>query len=154
MNIVLAADHAGYRLKEELKPFLLQQVSEVMDLGVNASTDVADYPDIAQLVADYILDGRAQRAVVICGSGIGATMACNKLAGIYAGLCHDTYTARQGVEHDNMNVICLGARVIGIEVAREIVQAFLSATFAGEERHLRRIAKMQALEERTTSTPR
>jgi len=117
----------------------------VLDVGTHSTAPV-DYPDYAEAVGNAVLDGRAERAVLICGSGVGASVAANKLPGIRAGLCHDTYSAHQGVEHDDMNVLVLGSRVIGTELARELVRAFLGATFSGEERHRRRLAKVVALE--------
>lgn len=119
----------------------------VVDCGTHDPTKADDYPDYAEAVGRAVLDGKADRAVLICGSGVGASVAANKLIGIRAGLCHDTYSAHQGVEHDNMNVICFGARVIGPELALDLVRAFLQANFTGEERHLRRLAKIAALEQ-------
>jgi len=118
-----------------------------VDLGTN-STAPADYPDFAEAVGKAVLEGRAERAVLICGSGVGASVAANKLPGIRAAVCHDTYSARQGVEHDDMNVLVLGARIIGVELARELVRHFLSASFTHEERHVRRLGKINALEKR------
>ncbi|MCK5585720.1 RpiB/LacA/LacB family sugar-phosphate isomerase [Candidatus Bipolaricaulota bacterium] len=141
----MAADHGGFDLKQEL----IQRLSEVVDLvdlGAESFDSSDDYPDFAILAAQAIASGEVQRAVVICGSGVGASIVCNKVKGVRAGLCHDTYSAHQGVEHDDMNALCLGARVIGIELATEIVAAFLMARFSGEERHLRRIAKLNQLE--------
>ncbi|HEX5083791.1 MAG TPA: RpiB/LacA/LacB family sugar-phosphate isomerase, partial [Blastocatellia bacterium] len=120
---------------------------EVMDVG-SYNSDPGDYPDYAEAIGLAILEGRADRGVIVCGSGVGASVAANKLPGIRAGLCHDTYSAHQGVEHDDMNVLALGARVIGPELARELVLAFVRANFTGEERHRRRLAKVQALEDR------
>jgi RpiB/LacA/LacB family sugar-phosphate isomerase len=120
---------------------------EVIDVG-SYNTDPVDYPDYAEAIGLAIMEGRADRGVIICGSGVGASVAANKLPGIRAGLCHDTYSARQGVEHDDMNVLALGARVIGPELARELVLAYVRANFTGEERHRRRLAKVQALETR------
>jgi ribose 5-phosphate isomerase B len=147
MKVALAADHAGYDLKQSLLAFLNKQGYEVIDLGTDTGDFPSDYPDFAKKVADAVLSGNAERGVLVCGSGVGACIAANKVHGIYACLCHDTYTAHQGVEHDNMNVICLGARVVGTELAREIVKAFLNARFSGEERHVRRFGKIQAIEE-------
>jgi RpiB/LacA/LacB family sugar-phosphate isomerase len=120
---------------------------DVLDLGANSS-EPSDYPDFAEAVGRAVVEGRAERGVLVCGSGVGAAVAANKLPGIRAGLCHDTYSAHQGVEHDDMNVLVLGSRVIGPELARELVQVFLKATFSGEERHRRRLAKVAALEDR------
>ena len=147
MRIALGADHAGFELKQNLVGYLHQLGHEVLDLGTHDASP-ADYPDYAEAVGDAVRDGSVERAVLVCGSGVGATVAANKLPGIRAGLCHDTYSAHQGVEHDNMNVLVLGARVIGTELAHELVHAFLQAKFTGEERHRRRLAKVDALETR------
>src|SRR5215510_8290377 len=146
MKIALAADHAGYELKQTLLAYLNKQGYEVLDLGTDTGDVPSDYPDFARKIADAVLSGKAERGVLVCGSGVGASIAANKIQGIYAGLCHDTYSAHQGVEHDAMNVICLGSRVIGVELAREIAQAFLKAKFSGEERHARRFAEVKAIE--------
>jgi RpiB/LacA/LacB family sugar-phosphate isomerase len=148
MRIALGADHAGYELKEVIGHFLGSLGHEVLDLGTANCTTPVDYPDYAEAVGISLLEENADRGIVICGSGVGASVAINKLPGIRAGLCHDTYSAHQGVEHDNMNVLVLGARVIGVELAREIVRAFLGAEFTHEERHERRLAKVKALEGR------
>ena len=145
MKVAIGADHAGYELKEELIPALRALGHVVDDLGTGSTAPV-DYPDIAEAVARVVLDGAAERGVLICGSGVGASVAANKLPGIRAGLCHDTYSAHQGVEHDDMNILVLGARVIGVELARELVRSFLDAQFTHEQRHERRLAKIQALE--------
>jgi RpiB/LacA/LacB family sugar-phosphate isomerase len=147
MRIAIGADHAGFELKETLAAHLRRQGHEVVDLGTGGTAPV-DYPDFAEAVGVAVREGRAERGLVICGSGVGASVAANKVAGARAGLCHDTYSARQGVEHDDMNVLVLGARVVGIELARELVQAFLGARFSGEERHRRRLDKVVALEGR------
>ncbi|MCU1265738.1 MAG: ribose-5-phosphate isomerase [Acidobacteria bacterium] len=148
MRVAIAADHAGYDLKQVLGHCLGTLGHEVIDLGTaNASTPV-DYPDYAEAVGLAVLEHTADRGLVICGSGVGASVAANKLPGIRAGLCHDTYSAHQGVEHDDMNVLVLGARIIGVELARELVRAFLAAEFSGEPRHERRLAKIKAIEER------
>jgi len=143
MRIAIAADHAGYELKEALKPVLAEH--EVLDLGT-IDTSPMDYPDFAEALGVAVRDGSVERGVLICGSGVGASIAANKLHGVRAGLCHDTYSARQGVEHDDMNVLVLGGRVVGVELAQELVRAFLGARFNGEKRHLRRLAKAVALE--------
>ncbi len=150
MRIAIGADHAGFDLKQILAAYLRHRGHEVVDIGTN-SDDPVDYPDYAEALSQTILDGRAERGVLICGSGVGASVAANKIPGIRAGLCHNTYSARQGVEHDDMNVLVLGARVIGIEVARELVDNFLAARFNGEERHHRRVEKIKALERRYAS---
>ena len=147
MRIVIGADHAGFRLKQLIGEELRRSAHEVTDLGTNSDQPV-DYPDYAEAVAKTILDGQADRGVLICGSGVGASVAANKLPGIRAALCHDTYSARQGVEHDDMNILVLGGRVIGAELARELVRAYLSAVFTNEERHRRRLEKIKALETR------
>ena len=149
MRAAIGSDHAGFSLKEELKPFLRELDSDVVDVGTSGLEPV-DYPDFAEAVSLAVREGRANRGIVICGSGVGASVAANKLPGIRAGLCHDTYSAHQGVEHDDMNVLVLGARVIGPEMARELTRAFLAARFTGEARHRRRLAKVAALEARFT----
>jgi RpiB/LacA/LacB family sugar-phosphate isomerase len=147
MRIAVGADHAGFLLKQNIASYLGELGHDVVDLGTN-STAPADYPDFAEAVGKAVLEGRAARAVLICGSGVGASVAANKLPGIRAAVCHDTYSARQGVEHDDMNVLVLGARIIGVELARELVRHFLSASFTHEERHVRRLGKINALEKR------
>lgn len=145
MKLVIASDHAGFSLKEILREFLEKQNFEIFDAGTDGETTV-DYPDFAEKVGAAIVSKEATRGVLICGSGVGASVAANKIKGVRAGLCHDTYSARQGVEHDAMNVLVLGARVVGAELAKELVKAFLAAKFSGEERHVRRLAKVTALE--------
>jgi ribose 5-phosphate isomerase B len=147
MRIAIASDHAGFDLKSILAPHIRTLGHEVSDLGT-FSTESVDYPDYAEAVGKEISQGRADRAVLICGSGVGASVAANKIPGIRAGLAHDEYSAHQGVEHDDMNVLVLGARVVGSEVSRELVERFLAAKFSGEERHVRRLAKVKAIEER------
>jgi len=144
--VALGADHAGYSLKSELLPWLAEQGFDIMDLGAYFVDPVDDYPDIAQAVAQAVASGKALRGILVCGSGIGASIAANKVPGARACICHDTYSAHQGVEHDDMNVLCLGARVIGAELARALITAFLGARFTGEERHRRRLEKVLALE--------
>ena|ERR1043166_5220994 len=151
MRIVVGADHAGFELKENIGAYLRELGHQVTDVGTN-STAAVDYPDFAEAVAKAVLDGRAERGVLICGSGVGASVSANKVPGIRAGLCHDTYSARQGVEHDDVNVLVLGARIIGIELARELVRNFLAAKFTNEERHVRRLGKIFALEKRYSRT--
>jgi transaldolase/glucose-6-phosphate isomerase len=145
MRIAIGSDHAGFELKSALKIFLAENRHEVLDVGTS-STEPVDYADYAEAVARALGESRAERGILLCGSGVGASMAANRIAGVRAGLCHDTYSAHQGVEHDGMNVLVLGGRVVGIELARELVAAFLNARFTGEERHVRRLAKMTALE--------
>ena len=145
MRIAIAADHAGFPLKQELAPSLRSSGHEVIDLGTN-STEPVDYPDYAEAIARAVLEGKAERGVLICGSGVGASVAVNKMPGIRAGMCHDTYSAHQGVEHDDINVLVLGSRVIGVKLAEDLVKAFLGAKFTHEERHLRRLGKVNAIE--------
>ncbi len=147
MRIAIGADHAGFELKEKLLSYLQELGQEAIDVGTHNTTPV-DYPDYAEAVGLAVLEGRADRAILICGSGVGASVAVNKVPGIRAGMCHDTYSAHQGVEHDEMNVLVLGGRIIGPELARELVHAFLQAEFTGEERHSRRLAKVRDLEKR------
>jgi RpiB/LacA/LacB family sugar-phosphate isomerase len=152
MRIVIGADHAGFDLKQIIAADLRRKGHEVIDEGTDSSAAV-DYPDFAGAVAKVLLDGRAERGVLICGSGVGASVAANKIPGIRGGLCHDSYSARQGVEHDDMNMLVLGARVIGVELARDLVDHFLAARFTGEERHRRRLAKITELERRYSKAP-
>jgi RpiB/LacA/LacB family sugar-phosphate isomerase len=147
MRIAIGADHAGFDLKEGLLDDLRRLGHQVIDLGTH-STEPVDYPDFAEAVGRAILMGEAERGVLICGSGVGASVAANKLPGIRAGLCHDSYSAHQGVEHDDMNLLVLGARVIGPALASELVHIFLKAAFSGEGRHRRRLEKVKALETR------
>ena len=148
MRIAIGADHAGYDLKQVIVDFLGGLGHEVVDLGTDNATTAVDYPDYAEAVGLALLEQLADRGLLICGSGVGASVAVNKLPGIRAGLCHDTYSAHQGVEHDDMNVLVLGARIIGVELARELVCAFLTAKFTNEKRHQRRLAKVTAMEVR------
>jgi ribose 5-phosphate isomerase B len=145
MRVALGSDHAGFELKNHLASILSDSGFTVFDLGTH-SADSVDYPDFAAAVGKAVVDGRADRGIVICGSGAGASVAANKIKGIRAVVAHDTYTAHQSVEHDDVNVLCLGSRVIGSAVAEELAVTFLSATFSGEERHLRRLNKVKALE--------
>jgi RpiB/LacA/LacB family sugar-phosphate isomerase len=147
MRIVVGSDHAGYVLKQEVAEALRQAGHEVLDVGTNSTAPV-DYPDSAEAVAKAVMDGRSERGVLICGSGVGASVAANKLPGIRAAVCHDTYSAHQGVEHDDMNVLVLGGRIVGPALAVELVRAFVAARFTGEERHVRRLGKIKALETR------
>lgn len=148
MKIALASDHAGYPLKQHLVDFLAKQGHDVLDLGVDTDAVPSDYPDAAEAIARAVLDGHAERGILACGSGVGACIAASKVKGIYAAVCHDTYSAHQGVEHDRMNVICIGARIVGTALAEELATAFIGAQPSDEERHLRRFAKMQAIEAR------
>jgi transaldolase/glucose-6-phosphate isomerase len=145
MRIALGADHAGADLKRTVKVSLLEEHHDIVDVGTDGE-DPVDYPDYAEAVAETLREHKAERGIILCGSGVGASMAANRIPGIRAGLCHDTYSAHQGVEHDDMNVLVLGGRVVGVELARELIHAFLNARFSGEDRHLRRLAKMTALE--------
>lgn len=145
VKVVLGADHGGYELKDVVRDYLEQEKYEVIDVGTY-SADSVDYPDYAIKVGQTILDGKADLGIMICGSGVGACVAINKMPGIRAGLCHDTFSAHQGREDDNTNVLCLGARVIGHQLALEIVRTFLNAKFSGAERHVRRLAKVHDLE--------
>jgi RpiB/LacA/LacB family sugar-phosphate isomerase len=151
MLVVVGSDHAGYDLKHSIIETLKQQGHQVLDVGTD-STAAVDYPDFAEKVGRAVLAGKAERGVLICGSGVGASVAANKIKGIRAGLCHDSYSAHQGVEHDNMNVLVLGSRVIGVEAARESVQAFLGAQFTHEVRHVRRLGKIEVLEQKFCDT--
>lgn len=145
MRIAVGSDHAGYALKEHLASWLAESGHAVYDLGTH-STEPVDYPDYSAAVAQAVLDGRADRGIIVCGSGAGACMAANKLRGIRAGLAHDTYSAHQMVEHDDANVLCLGSRVVGEALAEELVSTFLNAKFTREDRHMRRVDKIKALE--------
>ena len=147
MKIAVGADHAGFALKQDVVALLRKDGHEVVDVGTD-STEPVDYPDYAEAVGPAILDGRATRAVLVCGSGVGASVAANKLPGIRAAICHDVYSAHQGVEHDDMNVLVLGGRIVGPAVVPELVRAFVGAQFTGEERHVRRLAKVKAIERR------
>ena len=147
MKIVLGADHAGYELKEEMATRLVDSGYQIVDVGTH-STDSVDYPDVAEVLGRAVLDGEAERGILICGSGAGASIAANKLKGIRATVAHDAYTAHQSVEHDDVNVLTLGARVIGSAQAWELVQSFVNAKFSGDERHVRRVNKVKALEEK------
>jgi transaldolase/glucose-6-phosphate isomerase len=145
MRVAIGCDHAGFELKEAVKGFLVSENSEVLDVGTH-TTDPVDYADFAAAVGEAVRGHHAERGIILCGSGVGVSMAANKMPGIRAGLCHDTYSAHQGVEHDDMNVLVLGGRVVGVELARELVHSFLNARFTGEARHVRRLAKMTAFE--------
>lgn len=147
MRIVLGSDHAGFDLKQDLVGFVQNLGHAVSDVGAH-NREPSDYPDYAEAVGLAIVEGRADRGILICGSGVGASVACNKIPGIRAGICHDAYSAHQGVEHDNMNVIVFGSRIIGSYLAQDLVRLFLAAQFSGEERHLRRLNKTLALEKR------
>ena len=146
MRVAIAFDHAGFSLKPVVIEAVREAGDEVLDLGTDSPTPV-DYPDFAEKLGHALQEKKAERGILVCGSGVGACIAANKLKGIYAGLCHDTYSAHQGVEHDDMNVLCLGARIIGPEMVKEIIASFLGARFTAEERHVRRVSKVRKLEQ-------
>jgi RpiB/LacA/LacB family sugar-phosphate isomerase len=146
MRIAVASDHAGFEIKNDVAEALRTAGHEVHDLGTYDETPV-DYPDYAEKIGKALLNLEAERGVLVCGSGVGASVAANKIPGIRAGLCHDTYSAHQGVEHDDMNVLVLGGRVIGSEMAKELARTFVAARFTHEERHERRLAKVRAIEQ-------
>jgi len=146
MKIILGADHGGFETKEKIKEFLLANNFDVFDAGNLVYDAKDDYPDFAIAVAKKVAAGEGEKGIIVCGSGVGACIAANKIKGVRACVCHDTYSAHQGVEHDKMNVLCLGGRIVGIEPAKEIVRAFAEATFSNEERHNRRLEKVLTLE--------
>lgn len=145
MKIGVACDHAGFPLKKLTLEVIFACGDEPVDLGTDSEISV-DYPDFSEKVGRLIQGGQIERGIILCGSGVGACIAANKMKGVYAGVCHDTYSAHQGVEHDDMNVLCLGARIIGSDLAREIIISFLRASFTKEDRHLRRVGKIKKLE--------
>jgi ribose 5-phosphate isomerase B len=145
MRVAVGADHAGFEMKRDLAGLMAQQGHEILDLGTHSSA-VVDYPDIAEAVAMAVRNGQVDRGVIVCGSGAGVSVAACKFPGIRAAVCHDCYTARQAVEHDDLNVLCLGSRVVGAALARTLVETFLTATFSADERHLRRLAKIDTIE--------
>src|SRR6188768_3991042 len=145
MRVAIGSDHAGFELKEAIKAFLASENREVLDVGTY-SKDPVDYPDFAEAVGSAVRDARAERGIILCASGVGVSMTANRIPGIRAGLCHDTYSAHQGVEHDDMNVLVIGGRVVGIELARELVAAFLNASFSGNGRRVRRAARRPTLD--------
>lgn len=151
MKVVIGSDHAGFRLKNAMGDVVRSLGHAVLDVGA-FNENPSDYPDYAEAVGRAVVEGRAERGVLICGSGVGASIAANKMVGIRAGICHDTYSGHQGVEHDNMNVLVMGSRVIGEKLAEDVVRAFLAANFTNEERHARRLAKVDALEEKMLKT--
>ena len=153
LRVALGADHGGFSLKNELVT-RLHETFEVLDLGSRTFDRDDDYPDFALAVAQAVASGQAQRGILVCGSGVGACIAANKVPGARACLCHDTYSAHQGVEHDDMNILCLGARVVGTELAGELVDAFLKANFSGETRHRRRLEKVLAIEQQAMQSDR
>jgi ribose 5-phosphate isomerase B len=145
MRLVIGSDHAGFALKNSVGDVLRSLGHQVLDVGA-FNENPSDYPDFAEAVGRAVLGGKAERGVLICGSGVGASVAANKLMGICAAVCHDAYSAHQGVEHDDMNVLVLGSRVIGVKLAEDLVKSFVGAKFTNEERHARRLAKVKALE--------
>jgi ribose 5-phosphate isomerase B len=147
MSVALGADHAGYELKSKLIHWLKEQGFEVMDKGASSLDPLDDYPDFAGPVAQEVASGKSQKGIIVCGSGVGAVIAANKVPGARAGTCHDIYSAGQGVEHDDMNVLCLGARIIDEELARDLITSFLNAEFSAEEKYRRRLDKVIALEQ-------
>ena len=146
MKIAVGGDHAGFALKTEIAALLTASGHQVEDIGAYDASP-SDYPDFARRVAQIVVSGACERGVLVCGSGVGASIAANKVPGIRAALCHDTFSARQGVEDDDMNVLCMGSRVIGASLAQEVLRAFLAARFSGAERHVRRVGKIKAIEE-------
>jgi len=147
MRVVLGSDHAGFEMKQQIMEYVKGLGHDVVDVGAHDDSP-SDYPDYAEALGLAVLNNQAERGILICGSGVGASVAANKIPGIRAGVCHDCYSAHQGVEHDNMNVLVLGSRVIGVELARDLAAVFLKATFSGEERHMRRLAKVQLMEKK------
>ena len=146
MKIALGSDHAGFEIKEVIKSFLTSSNIDFVDLGAYEFDALDDYPDFAKNVGYSIRNGEAQKGIIICGSGVGASITANKIKGVRAGLCHDGYSAHQGVEHDDMNVLCIGSRIIGIELIKEIIISFINAKFSAEERHSRRLQKLLDIE--------
>ena len=147
MIVVIGADHGGYTLKNDLSNLIDHLNHKVLDIGAHVNDPQDDYPDYAKAVAETVASGQAQRGIMLCGSGVGAAITANKVKNIRASVCHDTYSAHQGVEHDDMNVLCIGSRVIGIELAREIVISFLEASFIPEEKYIMRLNKIKKLED-------
>lgn len=145
MRVVLGSDHAGFEMKQDISEYVKGLGHQVVDVGAHDASP-SDYPDFAEAVGKAIVEGKGERGILICGSGVGASVAANKIAGIRAGLCHDCYSAHQGVEHDDMNVLVLGARIIGAALARDLARIFLQARFSNEERHLRRLSKVNKIE--------
>ena len=146
MRVALGSDHAGFHLKQQVVEWLQEWGYQVQDLGALSFDPSDDYPDFSKLVGAAVASGQADRGIIVCGSGVGATIAANKVNGVRAGTCHDTYSAHQGVEHDDMNVLCVGDRVVGYELAKELVSTFLKARFSNEERHVRRLKKVLSIE--------
>ena len=153
MKVVIGSDHAGFQMKNAMGDLLRSLNHSVLDVGA-FNANPSDYPDFAEAVGRAVLDGKSERGVLVCGSGVGASVAANKLMGIRAAMCEDTYSAHQGVEHDDINVLVLGSRVIGVKLAEELVKAFLAAVFSNEERHVRRLNKVKALEAKFSASAR
>jgi RpiB/LacA/LacB family sugar-phosphate isomerase len=152
MRVVLGSDHAGYEMKQSVLAHVKALGHQVLDVGTHSNSPV-DYPDYAEAVGMAIVNNEADRGILICGSGVGSVVAVNKIPGIRASVCHDCYSAHQGVEHDNMNVLVLGSRVVAPPLAHDLVWLFLGAEFSGEERHIKRLAKMQKLESKWLNSP-
>lgn len=152
MRVTIGADHGGYDLKCQLIEFLKTQDHDILDVGAHVLDSSDDYPHFTKALAERVSTGKSERGIMVCGSGVGASIAANKVRGIRASVCHDTYSAHQGVEHDDMNVLCLGSRVVGEELAKEIVNTFLSARFSGKERHQRRLDQVLAMEAKLNRT--
>ena len=146
MKIAIGSDHAGFEIKEEIKSFLTSLNTDFIDLGAHEFDYLDDYPDYAKNVGYAVRNNDVQKGIIVCGSGVGASITANKIKGVRAGLCHDGYSAHQGVEHDDMNVLCIGSRIIGIELIKEIIISFINAKFSGEERHSRRLKKLLDIE--------
>jgi len=151
MRIAIASDHAGFERKNELRPYIESLGHQVTDLGAHSEQPGDDYPDYAEAVGIAVRENRVDRGVLVCGSGVGVSVAASKIPGIRAAVCHDSYSAHQGVEHDDMNVLVIGSRIVAVELAKELVRSFLNAKFSGEERHVRRLAKVRAIEARFAS---
>ena len=153
LRVAVGADHAGFEFKAPLVELLTGLGHEVTDVGAHQLDPLDDYPDFSRAVAERVAGGEVDRGVLVCGSGVGACVAANKVRGIRAAICHDTYSARQGVEHDDLNVLCLGLRIVGDELAKELVTVFISADFSAEERHQRRLGKVLAMEAELAEGP-
>jgi ribose 5-phosphate isomerase B len=149
MKLALASDHAGFEMKQHLVEYLRAAGHEIFDLGVQSAATRSDYPDVAKLIGETVAEGSVDRGILVCGSGVGASIAANKVKGVFAAICHDTYSAAQGVEHDNMNILCLGGRVIGMVTAETLADAFIGATFqTSVERYVERFEKVRRMDER------
>jgi ribose 5-phosphate isomerase B len=146
VRVAVAFDHRGAKLREDVSAAVAELGHEILDLGVDAPQPPVDYPDKAREIGEAVLSGEAERGVLVCGSGVGASVAANKLPGIRAAVCHDAYSAHQGVEHDDMNVLCLGSEIVGAALARDLVRMFLKAQFDGGERYVKRLEKIEAME--------